>query len=201
MTFVNLKKLSLDFEKIPLKKVRKISLHQGRLYILEKQRSEIFVLDIEDDYLYSIGGPGQEAVDLEYPFDFFISKNLIYVLNPASRRIEIFDLKGKYVSRIHLRYLHALFNLESLLVTDNYFIIGTNFNELVSLFDRDGIYKKAILKSKPPLEVPATGLIVYPAQLSIVEDSILHFNRLTGEFIKLKQKGGLGACRGISVVG
>jgi hypothetical protein len=191
VTFVNLKKLSLDFNKIPLKKVRKISLHQGRLYILEKQRGEIFVLDIEGHYLYSIGGPGQGAVDLEYPFDFFFSKNFIYVLNPISRRIEIFDLNGKSVSRIHLRYPRSFFSLQSLLVTDNYFIIGSDFNELVSLFDKDGIYKKAILKSKPPLEVPATGLIGYPAQLAIVDDSILHFNRLTGEFIKLKQKGGL----------
>ena len=60
VTFVNLKKLSLDFNKISLKKVRKISLHQGRLYILEEQRGEIFVLDIEGHYIYSIGGSWQE---------------------------------------------------------------------------------------------------------------------------------------------
>ena len=95
------------------------------------------------------------------------------------------------MSRIHLRCLHALFNLESLLVNDNYFFVGMNFNELVSLFDRDGIYKKTILKSKLPLGVPSLGLIGCPAQLAIVENSISHFNRLTGEFIKIKQKGGL----------
>lgn len=190
--FGDLKRLSLDFNKIPLKQVGKISFHEGRLYILEKQRGEIFVLDIEGHLLFSVGGPGQGPVDLEYPFDFFVSKNLIYVLNPASRRIDIFDLNGRYVSRIHLRYPRSLFSPDSFIMTDNYFFIGTNFNELVSLFDRDGIYKKALLIKNAPVEVPATGLIGYPAQLAIVEDSILHFNRLTGEFIKLQQRGGLG---------
>lgn len=190
---VDLKKLSLDFNKTPLKKVRKISIHEGRLYILESQRDEIFVLDNNGKYLYSIGRPGQGPGDLEYPSDFFISKNRVYVLNSIPRRIEIFDLKGQYVSRIHLKCPHTFFYPNSFVVTEKNFIVGTDLNELVSLFDRDGNYRQAILKRTPPVELPSTGVIGYPAQLAMFKGSILHFNMFSGEFTKLKENGNIAS--------
>lgn len=193
VTFVNLKKLSLDFNKVPLKKVRKISYHEGRLYILESQRDEIFVLDNSGNYLYSIGRPGQGPGDLEYPFDFFISKKNVYVVNSIPRRIEVFNLKGQYVSRIHLNCPHTFYYPESLLVTEKGFIVGTDLNELVSLFDNDGNYREAILKRTPPVELPSTGIIGYPAQLVMYKGFILHFNVFSGEFTKLKENGDIEA--------
>jgi hypothetical protein len=185
------KEIEFDFSKVPLKKVIRIDLFDNKLFILERERNEIYVIDKNGKYLYTVGRPGQGPGDLEYARDFFIAPdNKIYVTNLLPKRIEIFDIKGTPLGRIKVETPTEYDYPEVILKDRKHIFTGSNLNHLVFANDIEGNYLTTILKRKKPLKVPGTNFSFEP-QIHFLEQNnyILHFDCFEGIFTKLDKTG------------
>jgi 6-bladed beta-propeller len=193
--FQSIEKIKFNFDKVPLKKVRRVLIHKNNIYILEHHRNELYVIDKKGKHLHTIGRPGQGPGDLEYPVDMFISNDdKIYVLNSLPRRIEIFSIKGESLGSIKLDSLEDPSLPQSLLVTnEKSFIISAPHDLLVSIYDSIGDYHNTILKRKIPVDY-SKGIIGSLARLGFGgDDTTLHFDVFRGTFKKISKSGEIKA--------
>jgi len=193
--FIKFKKFDIDLNKVAFKSISKIAVHENRVYILDHQLSRIYVFDKRARYLHSIGRPGQGPGDLQYPKDFVISEDgKIYIVCSTVKRVEVFALDGNFLERIELKIPEDIYYSKptNILVTsDKKFIIGYNLSpHLLDVYDSEGKFITNILKRKDPVFVPGVNL-ANSSQISFVdqENSILHFNNLTGVFTSVKLYG------------
>lgn len=195
ITFINFENFKPDFDKVVLRKVTKVIIHNDKVFILDRRQSKVFVFNKKANYLYSIGRPGQGPGDLEYPNDFAISnEGLIYVINSRAKRIEVFSLNGDFQRRIELHipkeinYSHPVCILVG---PNNNIFIAYNLNShLIDMYDSQGNYKKNIFKREDPLIIPGQNF-GNSSQMSFFQkdNAILYFNYFTGIFNKIRQNG------------
>jgi len=184
--------IKFDFDKVPLKKVKQIVLHDNKIFILDGERWELYVMDKRGKHLYTVGRPGQGPGDLEYPSYFFISTdNKIYVLNSIPRRIEVFSIDGSPIRSVRLDSPTAWTFPDSFIVSqDKKFIIGSALNHLVYINESNGGYKETILKRKKELDETGINTGV-PSYLTSFKGDILHFDRFRGIFRHLNIFGNI----------
>jgi hypothetical protein len=194
--FSNFERINFDFDRLPLKKVKKIALHQNKIFILDSKRSELYVIDKKGNYLNTIGRPGEGPGDLEYCYDFFISNDeKIFVLNSLPKRVEIFDINGKPLKSIKLKTPTAWEFPDALLVdSQEHFIIASPLNHLVAVNSSSGNYERTILEREKKVEESAPILGI-PPQLEFLSNrrDILHFDRFKGIFTKMDNTGAISA--------
>lgn len=189
--FKRVEELNLDFDLIPLKKLNKVEIHKGLIYLLDSEREKIFIIDKTGKYISTIGGRGEGPGDLQWPGDFFISADdRVYVLNSQTGRIEVFDAKGKAIESIRLKLPFDFFTPKGILVDNDCYYIGGSWNDFISAFDCSGKYIETILKRKIPLEIPGNSATFDP-QLAFITGGqrILFFDNFHGAFVILDKKG------------
>ena len=193
--FLKIEKINFSFDKIPLKKVRRVLIHKNKIFILDFHRNEIYVIDKKGRYLNTIGRPGQGPGDLEYPRDMFISgDDKIYVLNSLPRRIEIFSINGEPLGSIKLNTPETLSSPISLLVTNKKsFIVSSSLVHLVSIYDPIGDHQETILKRENPVDYNK-AVIGNLSRLDFgSDDTILHFDMFKGIFKRISKSGKIKA--------
>ncbi|NIM11711.1 MAG: 6-bladed beta-propeller [Candidatus Aminicenantes bacterium] len=188
--FVSFERINLDFEKVPLKKVMKVTLHKSNIFILDGKRNELYVMDKNGKYLYTIGRPGQGPGDIEFGCDFYISEyEKIYVLSSFSKRIEVFDIKGKPLSSIKLKPPDVWMSAKSILLNqNNNFIIGSSYDRIIATYSIKGDFIKTVLKHDD-LEMISKSQIGINTKLCFIDNKILLFDAFRGIFVKLSMPG------------
>jgi len=86
----------------------------GNIYILDNVAIEIRVFDKDGNYLYSIGQKGQGPGKMQRPSlpSFQITpQNEILVIDPPTRRIIFYSLKGDYLRQISIASIRGIFLL------------------------------------------------------------------------------------------
>ncbi len=111
----------IDPKSAILSKPVKVIKHQDKIYILDLKQCKIFIFNLDGGFLSTIGQPGQGPGDLEYPIDFVIRSNEIYVINSAAKRVEVFFLNGNFKERIqlHVPQEYVFSNISHILVGNN----------------------------------------------------------------------------------
>jgi WD40 repeat protein len=191
--FKNYKRIEFDFDKVPLKSVQKIILHDGKIFILDFKRCELYVLDLSGKHLYTVGRPGQGPGDIEAGEDFCIDNNKIYVLNAMSNRISVFKINGEPVEIIKLQSHGGFVSSCSIAIDKNQdLLIGSSFNRLLALYNPRGIMKKKVL-SRNMLEAhnATPHQIGIPSSLKVTDDSIFHLDIYKGVITKMDLNGNI----------
>ena len=83
--------------------LEKIYESDGRLYILDMNRTTVFVFDISGKFLYKIERRGQGPEEYLEVSDFDVMDGVIYVLSRVNKRILAYDKNGKCVKIIPLK--------------------------------------------------------------------------------------------------
>jgi 6-bladed beta-propeller len=193
--FKSYSRVEIDFEKMPLKYVTRIQLHDNKIFILDNKRSELYVADKSGKHLYTIGRPGQGPGDIEYGCDFCIANDRIYVLNNMSRRISVFKINGEPVEIIKLDDIGGL-NFPTAIGLDlnKNIIIGGAFDPVLSIYSPKGKFQKNLLQKKDMVAYKKTPpLIGIPSSIKIVGDSIYHFDIFKGVITKMNSSGKIDA--------
>lgn len=183
--------IEFDFDDVPLRKVKRIRLHDNKIFILDTDRAVIYVLEKSGKRLYTIGRPGQGPGDLEFAYDYFIDANhKIYVLNSVTNRVEIFSMKGESIGSVRFEPPTLRYYPHSILVDgQNNIVIGACIENLVDLYSPKGDYKKSLLKSHIKAD-PRQSIVGVPTDLAYtMNKEIIHFDRFRGIFSKLKPNG------------
>lgn len=185
------KRLDLDFKKMPLKLVRKIMLHDDKIFILDNRRSELYVADKSGKHLYTIGRPGQGPGDIEYGWDFFITGDKVYVLSNMSRRISTFKINGEATGIIKLDDIGGLSLPTSIGIDkDSNIIIGGAFDPVLTLYSPDGKFKKNLISKSDMVAYKKTPpKIGIPSSINFADDSIIHFDMFKGAVTKVSPAG------------
>lgn len=190
-----IKEFPISPEKIIFAMPIKIIKQSNKIYVLDQKLSRIFVFNENGDLLYTIGQPGQGPGDLEYPQDFFISENKIYVINSVARRIDVFTVDGKFDNRIELENPpNALFSFPNHLLVDDSgktLYVTYNLNKyLIDSYTINGKYKRHLLKREEPIIIPGKNLGNSSViQFANKKKAIIHFNYFTGVFTEIWNDG------------
>jgi hypothetical protein len=83
--------------------LEKIYESDGRLYILDMNRTTVFVFDISGKFLYKIERRGQGPEEYLEVSDFDVMDGVIYVLSRVNKRILAYDENGECVKIIPLK--------------------------------------------------------------------------------------------------
>jgi len=193
--FEPFEEIEIDFDQVPLRNITKMDFQNDRIYILDIDRAELYVLDKTGKLLLVIGRPGQGPGDLEHPRDFFISKDKkLYILNSMPDRIEIFDLQGKSLGSFRFKAPFE-FSFADAIITDNQYVyLGFSLNHLIARFDLSGKYIDTILKRKEPIDIYKNNALFSP-QLTFFQnkdkddDLILIFDSFHGIFGRITKSG------------
>ncbi len=194
--FLNIQEFRIDPQSVILSMPVKILRHLDKIYILDRKQSKIFVFNSDGAFLYAIGQPGQGPGDLEYPNDFAIKSNEIYIINSGIKRLEVFSLDGKFIKRIQLevpsRYPFA--NPARVLVgnEDKIYVSYSLNDALIDSYLESGQYERALLKREKPIAVPGMN-IGNSSHIQFVDGgkAILHFDYFTGLFTKVSLNGNI----------
>jgi hypothetical protein len=185
--FVEYVHIDLDYSKVPLKKVRKIDMHDNKLFILDGRRSELYVIDKNGKFLYTIGRPGQGPFEFEYCKDFYIANGKIYVLNAMSKRVEIFTIAGRPVNSIRLEENGGLIKAEGIAVnnTGEIFVSGA-FKQILGAYSSSkGVFKRLLFQRQDMIAYKGTSSALgIPSRLDIIDGRLYHFDLFTGIFTK-----------------
>jgi len=191
--FEPFEEIEIDFDQVPLRKITKINFQNDRIYILDIDRAELYVLDKTGKLLLVIGRPGQGPGDLEYPCDFFISKDgKIYVLNTLPSRVEIFNLHGKSLGSFRFQAPFEFSFANAIIADDQYAYLGFCFNHLIARFDFTGKYIDTILKRKKPIDIYERHANFKPEldfSISNKDENILIFDSFRGILGLLTKRG------------
>ena len=80
----------------------------GRIFVADTRANEIKVIDGADArLLYTIGGEGEEAGQLNAPTYLALSGGHLYVTDTLNARIQVFNTDGKFVSQFGERGLYV----------------------------------------------------------------------------------------------
>jgi len=192
--FFNIKEFSINPKEAILATPVKIIKHQDKVYILDRKQCRIFVFNPQAEFLYTIGQPGQGPGDLEYPGDFYISSNEIFVINSGAKRVEVFSLDGKFENRIDLEVPkdNPFSYPRHILLGDNGKIyVSYNLNKiLVDCYSAVGEYECALLERQEQIILPGINL-GNSSHIQFADEgkAILHFNFFTGVFTKISLSG------------
>lgn len=190
--FQKFERIDFDFSKVPLKKVKRIILHNKKIFILDSQRSELYVIDQKGNHIRTIGRPGQGPGDLEFAFDMFISsEGIIYVLNALPKRIAVFNSDGESLGTVKLDVPFDLMTPTALLVNSKKdFFIGGSLYHRVSLYTPEGDYVNTLLKGEQKVDYSKPiRFIGCDSKLKFINDDILHFDPFRGVFTRVSQTG------------
>jgi hypothetical protein len=193
--FKSYSRIELDFEKMPLKNVRKILLHQNKIFILDYKRSELYVADKSGKHLYTIGRPGQGPGDIEYGWDFCIANDKVYVLSNMSKRISTFKTNGDPVGIIKIDDAGSLHLPISIGVDQKQnILVGGGFEPVLTLYSPQGKFQKNLLLKKDMAAYKDTPpLIGIPSSIKIIDNTIYHFDIFKGIITKLDYSGKIEA--------
>ncbi|NIM18128.1 MAG: 6-bladed beta-propeller [Candidatus Aminicenantes bacterium] len=189
--FHKYEKIDFDFKKVPLKRVKKIDLHDNKIFILDNQRNEIYVIDKKGKYLYKIGRRGQGPGEIVYGQDFHISGGRIYVLNSMPKKVEVFDIKGEPIRSIKLEEGAGLLKPESIIVDNNrdIFISGA-FEQILAVYSSKGAFKKLLIYREDMDTYTETSTrLGIPSNLAIIDNRVYHFDLFTGIFTRTDFSG------------
>lgn len=189
--------LETESEQFVLSRVTKIDFSQDKVFVFDQKQKKIFVFSESFSYLYSIGSPGQGPGELEDPVDFAVCSDKIVVLERFPRNLDIFTLNGEFLERVNLKIPEEIsYSYPSAILPgpDTTFIFAYDLSDhLIDIHDAQGNYKSTLLKREEPIIIYRKNIgnesaIGFYNQ----KKSILHFNRLDGEFIEIYSDGVLG---------
>jgi hypothetical protein len=195
--FIKYEKIDFSFNKLPLKKVEKIAIHNNKIFILDGKRSELYVIDKKGNHINTIGRPGQGPGDLEYPSDFFISKdNTVYVLNSMSRRVEVFEINGTPIKTIKLEEGSGIWiQSESIAVGSNGDLyISEGGDQILAVYSPKGDFKKMLLNRKHMNAYNDTpSRIGVSSSIELIDDRLYLLDLFTGILTNTSVSGELDA--------
>jgi len=189
--------LETESEQLVISRVTKIDFSQDKVFVFDQKQKNIFVFSESFSYLYSIGSPGQGPGELEDPVDFAVCSDKIVVLERFPRKLDIFTLNGEFLERVNLKIPEEIsYSYPSAILPgpDTTFIIAYDLSDhLIDVYDAQGNYKSTFLKREEPIIIYRKNIgnesaIGFYNQ----KKSIVHFNRLDGEFIEIYPDGVLG---------
>jgi hypothetical protein len=189
--------LETESEQFVISQVTKIDFSQDKVFVFDQKQKKIFVFSVSFSYLYSIGSPGQGPGELEDPVDFAVCSDKIVVLERFPRKLDIFKLNGEFLERIKLKIPEETsYSYPSAILPgpDKTFIIAYDLSDhSIDVYDAQGNYKSTLLKREEPIIIYRKNIgnesaIGFYNQ----KKSIVHFNRLDGEFIEIYPDGVLG---------
>ncbi len=192
--FYDIRELALDTQDVFLSQPVKILEYNDKVYVLDRKLCKILVLDPQGKYLYSVGRPGQGPGDLEYPLNFTISQDRIYILSSGARKIDLFSLNGNYEKRITIAPPNDdPFSYPSQVIVgkNNRILITYNLSShLIDSYFENGDFEKTLLKREAPINVPGVN-IGNSSFFQLVDqgESIIHFDYFSGVFTKLSLSG------------
>ena len=98
---------ALPIEKTLLKQTSAIEYLDGKLYVLDPEKNEIAVLDMEGNRLQTHGKLGSAPGEFESPIDLFYheSKEEWYVLDSGNHRVQILDKNLNFKREISLKLM------------------------------------------------------------------------------------------------
>jgi hypothetical protein len=76
---------------------------RGNIYIVDRTSASIKKFDKRGMFIKSFGAEGTGRGQMKGPFMIAILKNLVYVADPGSRRMVIFDTEGRFIDNISLQ--------------------------------------------------------------------------------------------------
>lgn len=193
--FYRFEQAEFDFEKVPLKKVKRIILYKNNLYILDGDRNEIYVIDKKGRYIRTIGRPGQGFGDIENAWNFYITPDdLIYVLNSQSKRVDVFNINGKPVRTIRMDRGQAFLDLNESVYVDKTgnLILGGVRNELITIYNSQGKYIKTLLKRENfPGYPKSPSSIGIPCFVDSIDNRLFVMDEYKGIFAKINPSSGI----------
>lgn len=94
--------------------VDKMIIHDGRLYILDKQRaSTVFVYTEDGHFLHTIGEKGHAGNEYIELTDVCVGGDKVYILDNRSEKINVYAMDGKYEESLKMPYqVYAFRHLE-----------------------------------------------------------------------------------------
>jgi len=185
LRFFKYRKVDFNFDDVPLKKVQKIALHKGNIFILDRDRCALYVIDQEGHHIGTLGKAGLGPGDISDGRDFFVTEDdLVYVLNSSTKRIEVFSIDGKPLRTIRFMPDDSLSRPCSILVDKNKkIIVGSAFRELLVMIDEKGSHLTTFLTQNQFPGYPMSKInLGIPSSLEFLGDKILFFDRYKGIF-------------------
>jgi hypothetical protein len=198
LTFTRFEKVTFDFDKVPIKNVKRVRVHKGLIYILDGKRNELYVLDKKGNHIHTIGRYGQGPEEIFYGSDFFISNDdRIYVLNSMPKRISVYGLNGKGIKTVRLSLPDGYYAFPSSLLVDKKgrFLVGSTINHLVSRYRPNGDYIDTPLRSNREVDFYRAN-VAGESCLGFVKNKIVVFDTFRGSFKLLEYSDDMGSKNG-----
>ncbi|MGB9765618.1 MAG: 6-bladed beta-propeller [Candidatus Saccharicenans sp.] len=195
--FQDFSPIETESEQFVISQVTKLDFSRDRIFVFDQRQKKIFVFSESFSYLYSIGSPGQGPGELEDPVDFAVCSDKIVVLERFPKRLDLFTLSGEFLDRVNLEVPEEIaysYPSAILLAPDSNYIIAYSLSaHLMDVYDAHGHYKNNLLKREVPIMVYRKN-IGNESALGFYNQgkTMLHFNRLDGEFIEIYPDGLLG---------
>ncbi|MGB9864288.1 MAG: 6-bladed beta-propeller [Candidatus Saccharicenans sp.] len=189
--------LETESEQFVISQVTKLDFSSEKIFVFDQRQKKIFVFSESSSYLYSIGSPGQGPGELEDPVDFAVCSDKIVVLERFPKRLDIFTLSGEFLDRVNLKVPEEIsYSYPSAILPGpdtNYIIAYSLSAHLMDVYDAHGNYKTTLLKREDPIMVYRKN-IGNESAIGFYNQgkTMLHFNRLDGEFIEIYPDGILG---------
>lgn len=189
--------LALDLQGKPIKFYGKkdqfspsdVDIHENKIFICDAKGHQVHVLDKESgETLYKIGRAGSRQGELFHPTNICIKDDRLYVSDTTNFRVQIFDLKGKFISTFgKIGKRPGNFSRNKGIAVDNegrIYVVDAAFQK-VQVFNRD--FKLLLFMFRPGKERHNINL---PADIEIDYDNIKYFKKylspkFTAEYLLL----------------
>jgi hypothetical protein len=91
------KKVNLSQKQVLIGSIRKLSVDpEGNFWVLDSRAYRINKYSKSGKFIWSIGEKGQGPGEFLRPFDFFIGKENIFVVDPMARKLDVFSKNGSF---------------------------------------------------------------------------------------------------------
>ncbi len=139
------KVVPLSEEKNLIGSIRDFSVDtENNFWILDSRQCKLYKYTPDGKFISYIGGVGQGPGEFGKPFSFFIGKKYIYVVDPVSRKANVFGLQGVFKYFFHIedgRIVKEGKNGE--VIITGLVIKSSNKGDCIHIYDQKGNLKKS----------------------------------------------------------
>ena len=120
-----------------LKYANGLTVDQSRIYIANTGAGNVVVIDTAGKHISTIGSLGTGEGQLLKPTGVAIAAGKVFVTDPENERISVFDLEGKFVSKIGSGHPFAIASIENRIfytdpVANKIFVVSTDGTPITS---------------------------------------------------------------------
>ncbi len=158
-----------------LRNIRKLSINQEEIFILDTDRKGIFVFDPDGKFLRRIARPGRGPGELLAPKDFAFDKqkNTLEILDWALQEILVFSVHGDYLGSIPLSESYDGFHRYA----DQEYVFERSLSSFV-FYGSDGPALREQAETYfMAYGAPARKKLFFPAPEQRIRDGTIRYNR------------------------